>query len=208
MPTAQPDFADEYVHELLRLTGTLTVQGQEGSATLWYAAPDRFRMDASVAGQGERVAYDGQVVRATDPQHPVHALEGTRAELARGDQLLARCGDWAAWHGTFDVVQRYHAEGMDMLLVRLGDPTTPSPTLMVEEATGRVVVQALISEVPGLGRVGQFTRFSDFRDVAGMLLPHRMTSQVTAMVRIETEVVVTEVALGEDLPEGFFRLED
>jgi len=72
---------------------------------------------------------------------------------------------------------------------------------MVDEATGRVVGVDSLVQIPGVGIVGVRTRYDDFRDVGGMVLPFKAVARfatpligriVTAMDHAETGVEVRE----------------
>jgi hypothetical protein len=59
-----------------------------------------------------------------------------------------------------------------------------------------------------MGRVGRRMTFEDFRDVSGVLLPHRTEIEFPNPLVGTIVVTVEEAQVGAKLPEGLFELSD
>jgi hypothetical protein len=94
------------------------------------------------------------------------------------------------------------------MILRAGDTSAPATTLYVDWSTGQVRRMDRVTVIEGMGRIGQATQFSDFRDVSGVLLPFESSTEIAnAMIgSIVTKIVSFE--LGVDVPEGAFDLTD
>jgi len=195
----------------LRMQGALeipklNVTGETSSVTAW---PNLFRVDNLVSGQAENYAFDGEKVRYSAAASPVSVLDGLRADSLREDHIIARFGDWNRFYTTIEVIQRI-PKGLngDVFLVRMGDTSAPATTLYVEASSSRVVREDRMTFMPGMGRIGLRSHFSDFRDVEGMLLPFRSETQVANPMIGTIEATVNEFELGAACPEGTFELEN
>lgn len=180
----------------------------EGEATSLLAWPDKFRFDSQVGPNSERSAFDGKDVRYSLGDAPPVKLEGERASTMRIDHVFARLGDLKQWHPTLRVIERFHEDDQEMVLLRTGDLNGPASTLYVRWPSGCVVMADSVIVVEGMGRIGQRQRFGDYREVSGMTLPHRTEIQVPNPVVGTVVVTIEEVEVGVDVPEGAFRIED
>lgn len=194
----------------LRTRGSIEIAklGVKGAFTSLVAWPDRFRFDGKAGDQVEHIAFDGVTVWYSSTATPRAALEGARAELVRHDSSIARFGDWRRGHASVQVIQQLEDKGRRILLVRLGDTSSPASTLFIDAASGRVVHEDGMAFVEGLGRIGQRLDFGDFRDVSGMLLPFRSSVEFASSILGAIISTTTEFELGVELPEGVFELRD
>jgi len=200
----------------IRMQGTIEMErlGRSGTVDTVLAWPDRFRMDARMGEEFENVAFDGETVRYESPQEELGPLEGAKADNARVGTSLARLGDWERWYGEMQVVQRIERPDEDgdgevevVYAVRAGGLVGPGRTLVVHES-GRVVHEFSLAELAGVGRLGQQVHFADFRDVSGMLLPHRIAIEMAHPLIGTIETTIESVELGIEVAEGVFRLEE
>lgn len=67
-----------------------------------------------------------------------------------------------------------------MLLVRVVPAGGRGETLLVDEATWRVVGQDRLVDMPGLGAIGQTLRYDDFTEAGGAVLPSRIRGAYAA----------------------------
>ncbi len=194
----------------IRMQSTLTIEklGIEGEVSTLLAWPNRFRSDSLVKDQFERFAFDGKRIRYASSTKPVAPIEGDHADMLRLDNPFAIFGTWSQWHRSLPVIQRIEQGGVFAILVRAGDTNGPAPTLFVDEKTGRVLHMDSMIYIDTMGRVGQKVNFGDFRDVSGVLLPHRVETQLANELIGKIVVVVTDVQLGVDLQDGVFELAD
>lgn len=200
--------------DLLESLGPMRVDSQleiaklelSGKTESWYAWPDRFRSDNVVGEEFEHVAFDGSEVRYASRQQDLAVLEGPRAEDARLDSLFARLGDWQRWHPRLETIQTLERGGRTVVLVRTGDCSAPARTFYVDLASGRLLAQDSIATIDGMGRVGRHTEFQDYRDVSGVLLPHRIEVDLANPLIGSVVITTTAVEFGAALPEGAFEL--
>jgi CubicO group peptidase (beta-lactamase class C family) len=194
----------------LRLTydAVFAASGVKGTITTLCAWPDRVRTDSAFGEEFSSESFDGAIARIASRNQPLVRAEGLIAEQMRLDHLLARYGDWRRWHPRLQVVQRLVRGDKTLLLVRAGDATAPARTFFVEENTGRLLGEDHVPLIEGMGRLGQRLRYDDFRDVAGMTLPHVIKARYSNPMIGTLEYTLTGTELGVDLPEGFFELKD
>jgi len=131
-------------------------------------------------------------------------LGGTQREQALLDRLVVTFGDWRRSYEEVEVLARLKAGDRPLLLVRVVPHETFGATMFVDEASGRVVVVDSLVQVPGVGIVGVQTRFGDYRDVGGLLLPFKTVARF-ANPQIGTVVWTVEHAEpGVEVPDRAF----
>ena len=196
----------------LRLRGELSIPkvdmtGEVSSLLAW---PDRFRFDSVAGEQAESTAFDGESVWYTSTARPLEAMEAERAAEMRMNSSLVRFGDWRRWFPRLQVIQELEGpEGERVVLVRSTDASAPARTYYVDYESGRVFREDSLTHIDGLGRVGQRLDFRDFRDVSGMLLPHRTEIEIKAAPMLGSIfTTVDSFELGVELAEGVFELRD
>ena len=197
--------------ESIRMTGTLTMEKLKikGDTTTLLAWPNRFREDSTVAGQFERLGFDGKIAWYASKMKPLAALEGPRADQQRFVSPVVRFGDWHRWYQKLQVIQRLKSgSGDEVFVVRTGDTSATASTLYVAAKTGRVFREEKVIHVDMLGRIGLKSTFGDFRDVSGMLLPFETKIELANPLLGPVVTRVTEVKVGVELPKGVFELKD
>ncbi|MEL6269095.1 MAG: hypothetical protein AAFR22_04720, partial [Chloroflexota bacterium] len=60
--------------------------------------------------------------------------------------------------------------------------------------------------LPVMGQLGQSTSFEDFRDVEGMLIPHRSRLRLANPMIGDIVSEIISVETGVEIPEGHFEL--
>lgn len=183
---------------------TIASRGIKGRIMSLVAWPDRYREDSLVGEEWEQFVVDGGRVWTGTKTRPAEEILGTRATLLRTATTFARFGDWRRTHPRLEVIQRIVRRGKSVFVVRAGDTSLTAPTYDVDTESGRLLREERITQIDGLGRVGQSLTFGSFRDVSGMLLPHRTTIEIAHpwIGRIQTRVETIE--LGVDLPADAF----
>jgi CubicO group peptidase (beta-lactamase class C family) len=194
----------------IRMRGTLRIEkfditGEVSSLMAW---PDQFRVDSVARGQFEHLAFDGEKVWYRSPTKPVAELESSRTDVVRQENTLAVFGDWNVWYPKLEVIQRVHDGERDILILRTGDTSAPATTFYIDWKIGRLLRMDSVSVIEGMGRIGQQTTFSDFRDVSGVLLPFQSSVQLANPMIGTIVTTVDEFELGVELPEGTFQLKD
>lgn len=194
----------------VRMIGTLAIeklkiQGDTSTVLEW---PNRYREQSRLAGQSERVAFDGKRVWYASKSKARAEIKGRRAEQLILASPLARFGDWRKSYPKLQVIQKLKRGANEVYLVRAGDTSATAPTLYVDAKSGRVFSEGRVVDAEMMGRVGQKTTFSDFRDVSGMLLPFRTKVELGNPLVGPIVTEVTDVKVGVKLSVGTFSLKD
>ncbi len=204
-------------HQLERLAGAGVVRlhGRfempklelQGESVLWLAWPNQWRMDDTIGGETTSVAFDGTTLRTATSKRAAAPLDGPTGELLRLSDPFLRFGDRRRSGATLTVVQELRgADGLTLLL-RAGDLSSPGTTIHVDQASGRVIRIDEMTFIEGVGALGNRVRYSDFRDVAGALLPWR-TEMEFAHALIGTMVIIVEGADSNvEVSSGWFQLD-
>ena len=194
---------------------TLTLRMIEPDATYDLLArmkrPDRYRVDLrrwGISVYSEGVGSQGawqQSLLQWSPAAP--SRDGARALL---DGL-----EWFTWGRTLRELRgrghRIEAARLDSteaeLVVTLA--SGESRRYFVEASTGRILrslqFAALHPDLPsGRQRRRLEARYEDYRSVAGVVLPHRITVRDADTGALAQTVTVESVRLDEDMPDGLF----
>ncbi|MEM6672484.1 MAG: hypothetical protein AAF726_06540, partial [Planctomycetota bacterium] len=201
---------------LLEGVGTIHVRssiemeklGMSGTVESWLRWPDLWRVDEVIGDEFGRVSHDGRDVHYESRASGHSKLDGARATAAHEASLFARFGDWRAWASDVQVIQRIVAGDDVVLLVRAGDTSATAPTFYVDDRTGLVGRVDSMTFLENLGRIGQTTRFGDFEEVEGAMIPHRTQTELAHPLIGPIVTRIAEVAVGVDLAEGHFTLGD
>lgn len=178
--------------------------GMSGEIITTCAYPNRFRTEAKVMAEFERVASDGETVTYASRVKPVGRIEGERAQTIRLDNNMARFGNWKDWYGEVVPIQSLTRGGKNLILVRTGDATAPARTLFIDADSGLMLGDDNVSEIEGVGRLGQRTRFSDFRNVSGMTWPYESKVRYSNRMLGTIETVVKEIEVGVEVNDDTF----
>ncbi len=194
----------------IRLTETFSIEklNIEGESTSTFAWPDRLKEEITIAGQFEHASFDGTDVWYHTTAVPLNKLDGVKAEQVRSSGPTIRFGDWNESYPSIKVIQKLKGPDGDVYIVRLGDTSATAPTVYVDATRHQVFREDRIIEVEMLGRIGQRSKFGDFREVSGMLIPFETQIEIAhPIVGFITSVKkVTETEVGIELPADAFQL--
>ena len=195
---------------VVRLQSTIDMPklARSGESVMWLEWPDRWRVDESVGEDVGHSASDGGTMRLQLPKQEAAPVEGEQAAFMRQSNPFLRSGDWRR-DGTRLIVLQELGQGDErVLLVRAGDCSAPATTLYVGVESGRLEGVSGLTFLPGMGRIGEKVRFSDWRDVGGALLPGRVEVELAHPLIGRIVSVVQQVDVGVEVPEGHFALAD
>ena len=178
-----------------------------GTRSAWYAAPDLWRVDEVTAGESAATAFDGEALRMQSGGKPAEVMGPEYAATLADAGLANRFGDWRKRGVKAQVIQRIAQDGRSILLVRLGDLSAAATTLYIVEEDWVVRRLDGMTQLPGVGKIGQTIEFEDFREVDGMLLPFRIELALANPMIGKITAVVTEAKTIDAPPVGHFRLE-
>lgn len=194
----------------LRMSGEVKIPkvGIEGTWSTHLAWPNLFRTDTLAGAEFEHLAYDGQDLRYYSKAEPKSILEGPRAQLMLHDSPFVRLGNWSSANPDAAVIQKLVRDGKTVYVLRAGDASAPRSTLYLDEETGRVMREDGYTQSGPAGRMAQRRSFGDYREISGMLLPHRTEIQLANTMIGTITTTVTDIGLGVDVTDSMFKLED
>ena len=197
----------------LRRTGTMSIPNLQRSATVetLMAWPDRYRRDTASDqdDSAEAVSIDGDTAWVWSTVQEREESTGPELEAILQDHPFAHFGDWQRWYDDVTVIQRIDEEDGDSgYVVRMGGLDAPAPTLMVDAETATVIGVHTMTTIPGMGRMGQKTRFSDYREIAGTLLPHAIDVTLANPLIGVIELRFDAHESGVEVAPGTFGLEE
>ncbi len=190
----------------VRLTGKVRLAARqlEGRMTrLFDAGRQRTRLD--FGSVEETTVTDGERGWSASTPTGREELKGERLEQTRLDHFAALFGDWREHYRHVEVLRRApRREGDAVLIVRVVPHQAPGATIYVDEGSGRVLYSFGLVQIPGLGTVGIQSRFEDYRDVGGMVLPFRIVSKFSSDLLGEVEMIIEEAKTGVKVTDRTF----
>lgn len=175
-------------HAVMEGTIRFPNAGIEGTFTVHFEGPDRYRQvaDLGKAGRLIQVAHgDSAWIDSSFDQ--AEQLHGLRRAQARIQHPLAFVGDWRALFDALELAGAETVDGKTLHVVRLRAGELPAWRVYVDPETGDVV-RASGHELQPFGEIPATTRFSDYRKVRGGL---RVPFRIAADVFQSGEMVVT-----------------
>jgi hypothetical protein len=183
---------------VVELTGQVQLESRhmQGEVSLLFDA-DRSRIEIGFDAVREVGVVEGGRAWSYSTPTGLDELDGMRREQALLDRFPVTLGDWRNDYEHVEVLKRIQAGDDSVLLVRVVPKEALGSTIFVHEASGRVVIVDGLVQIPGLGVVGVRTRFGDFQDVGGMLLPYRTVADfATPMIgRVITQLKHAELGI-------------
>lgn len=161
----------------LELTGTLTVGAASGTVTMASSRDGNYKMRVQIGGGEEVTEIDGARATRRSSVTGENELRGIFLEQLKGAVPFARLLDWRRSFATVDVVRRDKIDGADVWVVRLTGTEVPPLTRFVSVETGLVVREESWITSKGVGTIPMTFKYSDYRPVAGVMLPFRAESK-------------------------------
>ena len=197
---------------VIRLSGTLRVQQTEEmqqteSQIDYLLDTDRERIDLRLEGWTETLltgnGTDRFLIRTTPG-----FTRGPKVVTILTDHPIKRLGDWSDHYQHVEVLKRATVGSISVFLVRVVHHDQPGATLFIEEETGLVVRRDALVLIPQAHfgsssdrrQAGIQTRYENFRDVGGMVLPFRRVTALTLLKQgalSERRQIVTTIARAE-----------
>ena len=190
----------------LKATGVTRNDRGELRFTLWAARPDKIRTEVSAGtriivqawdGRGEPWRADSQTRRITFMSG--ETADEFQAEAEFDDPLLADPDRRVS----LDYVGSVELEGRELLKVVVTRNFTETSFVYLDAATYLIVRRDGVRRRRGAETVLR-TDYADFRPVAGVLLPHRLT--VSHNGKRMHETVIDRMEPNPSLPDDLFKL--
>ncbi|MHC4211315.1 MAG: serine hydrolase domain-containing protein [Planctomycetota bacterium] len=161
-------------------TGTVRMVhvGVKGKITSVVEADGRFRDDMDLGKFGHiRLQVNDDDVRIDAPFMPDTDLGGEFFEQAALQHPLLWLGDWRETFTEIHVREKLERDGEPVYAISLKPPLGPASTLFVGAETGLPVAREA-SNLSAVGmRVPMTYEFGEYREVMGVMIPHRVALQ-------------------------------
>jgi CubicO group peptidase (beta-lactamase class C family) len=161
----------------LELKGTLSAGATTfESVTLAEGSERAVRRLTSAANSSTTIA-DGQRSRRKQAGQSVEELHGLHRDEALRINPFLRLQDWRKNYRDVQVVGVDKIGGEEAWVVRMACEHTPPITRYVGAKSGRLLKEDTWTTGKGIGTVPLAVTFADYREVAGVILPFRTTSE-------------------------------
>lgn len=189
----------------IRSRGTLQVPavGVSAPLILEQVAPNRMRMTTSLPGAGEILqGFDGTTAWAVDPMQGPRLLTGSQLAQVRDDADFRSSMRPSELVREMRTVERTTIGGAECWLVRVSWRSGRETHDCYDVGTGLLVAARSTVQSP-MGEAEVTTRYSDYREFAGMRFPARSVietmgqQQVIVLESVELDVVKDDL---RDLP--------
>jgi CubicO group peptidase (beta-lactamase class C family) len=184
----------------LEIKGRLRVGATEIDNTIVAAGSDQvIRRMRSPAGT-ETTLVEGGRARKCSPGQPVEELGRLWRDEALRINPLARLRDWRETSVAVRVAGKGHLGDEEVWIVRIECELLPPLTRYVSTRTGLLLKEEAWVTARGVGTVGLTVRYEDYREVAGVKVPFRLTSEssLTGKQVMQFTEAKPNVAIRED----------
>ena len=137
---------------------------------------------------------------------------GTLAHLsgaARLQELAAhpsvQYGNWTEFYDEVFVMRKVQRDNQSLFVIRAEVAGLPGKTFLVDSDSGKIVAEQSLQFVPGVGFLGASTKYSDFRETAGITLPFHVETKLSHALLGSTVIQIESIEVGADA-EGRFEL--
>jgi CubicO group peptidase (beta-lactamase class C family) len=161
----------------LEMKGKLRVGATELENTMIAAGSNRvIRRISSPAGTVTTIV-DGRHVRKKSPGEPVEELAGLWRDEALRINPLARLRDWRETSVALRVATKDRIRDEDVWIVRVECEYQPALTRYVSVKSGLLLKEEAWISAKGVGTVPLTIEYDDYREIAGVRLAFRLTSE-------------------------------
>lgn len=182
-------------------------RGISGTFTTLVRGTTHFRNDLDLGQVKVQLVSDGQRAWMHNSAAAPQELSGVELEQTRFDHPLRKVADWSAFFTSMRVVAKARVRGRDAWVVRGYPPTSSARTLFVDAETGVLLSEAFTPTVQGVGEIGVWIDYDDWRAVAGIQLPHRVTVEYASPLLGTTEISYDTIETEVDVAAAAFQLE-
>ena len=193
----------EIMNRVTRATVEIPIQGITMDMTVYSARPDKFYsiMESAALGTIER-GFDGEIAWENSPMSGPQIKEGAERGDIKRDAVFDKYIKWR------ELCEEVVCIGIDTLQ---GGPAfkvviTPKEgneqILYFDEKSSLIVRIESVVETP-MGTVPFVTRLSDYRDIGGVLVPHKVMVRIMGQDRL---ITTESIECNVELPDGLFDL--
>lgn len=188
----------------LELKGKLSVGPTQLDFSFLAAGPEQMVRRLSLPGRTETLIVDHARAVKQEPGQPPEELTGLFFDQAARRNPLARLGDWRKTFTTVEVAGKDQLDKEDVWIVRCAGGSQPPVTRYVSAKSGLLIEENDWITVKGIGTIPLSILFEDYRDVAGVKLPFRTTTE--SGVTGKQVMRVTEVKANPAIPPDAFSM--
>jgi CubicO group peptidase (beta-lactamase class C family) len=184
----------------LEMKGKLKVGAARLETTVVAQGLDRIkRLIRTQAGVVTTLVDQGRVLRKS-PGQPLEDLSGLWQDEAQRINPFARLRDWRETSVAVRVAGKDRLDDDEVWVVRLDCAFQPPLTRYVSTKSGLLAKEEAWVTAKGVGTVPLVVRYDDYREVAGVRLPFRMTSEsaVTGKQTMQFDQATPNPKLGAD----------
>ncbi len=192
----------------IRMTGVANFvhQGVKGKTEMVFTPDGKYltRQDlgelatVTEAFDGERGFVDASISRFVE-------AKGDTLRLMKMRHPAWLVADWQEAYKEITITGEAELDGKRTFIVALSGEGLPERTLHVDAENGRVVNEEMMQPVGDVGQIPVNIEYSDYRSVAGVMLPFRVSSDT--QVAGTTELVFEQVEKLSDISGRIFTLQ-
>ncbi len=190
-----------------RVTGKIDMPARKlsGTITSVFSVASGYLTDIDLGTTRVRSAFDGErawsVTDATMKQ-----LAGVEYAQARLDHPLRRIASLRWFYPTIRIVKKVEIRGHECYLVRVEPPDCGARSLYIDAETGLLVSEGFVPAIPGVGELGVWIDYDDWRHTSGIQFPFRVTIEYASPLLGTATSVYESFESNLDLPPETFQL--
>lgn len=186
-------------------TGTMSIAGMSGTATIYKAEPDKTLTDIVFQGLGTmKEGSNGTVAWSLSAMQGPRVKDGEEKETAL---MMARFDSEVNWRAQFPKAETVGTESVDgkecykvVLTPKVGKPMTR----FYDKQTG-LLVKSLATLKSAMGEISVESAFDDYRKEGDILMAHKLTNKAMGQ---QFSITIDKVEYNADIPASKFDLPD
>jgi hypothetical protein len=196
---------DAYARQKTRvMTGTISIVGQNvsGPMTITQKAPNLTRVTGSVANVTFDRGFDGKTAYEVHSMLGTRIIEGTERELMEQQSLATPLNNLGGFFSSIENAGVEQIDDRDAYKIELTTKGGQKLTQWYDVESGLMSRMLMTMEMP-MGKLEITINNSDWKDVGGVKVPHKMTQQIQPM-GIEQNIEFTKIEANVDVPDEKF----
>jgi outer membrane lipoprotein-sorting protein len=187
----------------LTAKGTVSVPdaGVDGTITLFQKAPNKALTIADIGGQQQREAFDGTIGWAEDPQNGLREKAGLELAEARRGAVFGRELVMKTVYPKMTVQGREKLATREAYVVE-AVPAEGAPARLYYDVESGLLVRQVVSRQTPAGPIDVDVAFDDYRDVAGVKRPFKITQTTSAFTAV---IQLSEVKHNVEIADAMFK---
>ncbi len=188
--------------EGMRTTITMEIPaaGMTANIVAVQARPNSMTMIIDIPGLGQmKQGYDGTTAWSSDPMQGPRLMAGPEAAAIIDGSSLAAMARTADMFTAMEAAGDVDVDGTKANCVKLTWKSGRITTECFSTATG-LLVESRAKQQSQMGEVEAVSRMSDYRDIGGIMVPHKLSQSAMGMQQLMT---TTSVVFGPQDPKLF-----